>query len=69
MKISITDGLTGETIERPMNADELAQWELDKAESEAKKQAEAEKATAKAAAETKLAALGLTADDLRALGL
>lgn len=69
MKISITDGLTGETIERPMNADELAQWELDKAESEAKKQAEADKVVAKAAAEAKLAALGLTTDDLKALGL
>ena len=32
-------------------------------------QAEVEAATAKAAAETKLAALGLTADDLKALGL
>jgi hypothetical protein len=32
-------------------------------------QAEANKAQAKAAAESKLAALGLTTDDLRALGL
>lgn len=32
-------------------------------------QAEATKATAKAAAESKLAALGLTTNDLRALGL
>jgi len=32
-------------------------------------QAEANKAEAKAAAEAKLAALGLTADDLKALGL
>ena len=32
-------------------------------------QAETAKATAKAAAESKLAALGLTTDDLRALGL
>jgi hypothetical protein len=35
----------------------------------AKAQAEAEAAAKKAAAEAKLAALGLTADDLKALGL
>ena len=35
----------------------------------AKIQEEADKANAKAAAEAKLAALGLTADDLKALGL
>lgn len=35
----------------------------------AKIQGEADKANAKAAAEAKLAALGLTADDLKALGL
>lgn len=36
---------------------------------DAKAQAEADKAAAKATAEAKLAALGLTADDLKALGL
>lgn len=36
---------------------------------EAKAKAEAEAAAKKAAAEAKLAALGLTADDLKALGL
>ena len=41
---------------------------FDKVE-EAKKQAEAEAAAKKTAAEAKLAALGLTADDLKALGL
>ena len=60
---------TGEVVERDMTADELAQWELDKAEAALKAQAEAEKAASKAAAEAKLAALGLTADDLKALGL
>jgi len=35
----------------------------------AKAQAETDKAAAKATAEAKLAALGLTADDLKALGL
>jgi hypothetical protein len=41
----------------------FAQWDAWKAEQDAKK------ATAKNAAEAKLAALGLTADDLKALGL
>jgi hypothetical protein len=48
------------------------QKEIDAAIKEVKAdeaQAEATKATAKAAAEGKLAALGLTTDDLRALGL
>jgi len=60
---------TGEIIERPMTASELADWqELEKKaklDAEAKLQAEAKKA----AAEAKLAALGLTPDDLAALGL
>ena len=49
-----------------------SQKEIDAAIKEVKAdeaQAEANKATAKAAAEGKLAALGLTTDDLRALGL
>lgn len=60
---------TGEIIEREYNDEEMAQWEIEKAEADAKKQAELDKAAAKAAAEAKLAALGLTADDLKALGL
>ncbi len=58
-----------EYIDREMNAAEFAQYKIDQADYEAK-QAEAEaKAQAKAIAEGKLAALGLTTDDLRALGL
>jgi hypothetical protein len=64
---------TGEVIERELNAEEIAQQEIDEANYLAAKaiaDAEAEaKAQAKAAAEGKLAALGLTTDDLRALGL
>ena len=67
--IKIHNATTGEVIERDMTADELAQWEADKAEAEAKVQAEITKSAAKAAAESKLTALGLTADDLKALGL
>lgn len=58
---------------REMNANELAEYEarvaLDLA-NEAAKEAEIKaKADAKSAAEAKLAALGLTPDDLKALGI
>mgnify|MGYP007090480905 CR=1 FL=1 len=55
-----------------LEGDAPTQKEIDAAIKEIKAdeaQAEATKATAKAAAEGKLAALGLTTDDLRALGL
>ena len=60
---------TGEIIEREMNADELAQWEADQESAQLVKEQEAEAAAKKALAEAKLAALGLTTDDLKALGL
>ena len=64
---------TGEITERKLNEEELAQQQIDQAAYEAAEAiglAEAEaKAQAKATAEGKLAALGLTTDDLRALGL
>jgi DNA-binding NarL/FixJ family response regulator len=63
----IFDAATGEITERPLNTQELAQRELDMAEAEAQ-QAEAEaKATARESALAKLAALGLTADEVAAL--
>jgi uncharacterized membrane protein YqiK len=60
---------TGEIIERKMNAEELAQYENDQTEAEAIAIKQSEAKAAKAAAEAKLTALGLTADDLKALGL
>jgi hypothetical protein len=64
---------TGEIIERELTADELAQAEVDKANSLALKnaqaEAEAKELADKASATAKLEALGLTADDLKALGL
>ena len=60
---------TGEEVLRDMNAAELAQLAKEVAEREALEQAQAEAQAKKAAAEAKLAALGLTADDLKALGL
>lgn len=62
----IHNATTGEIIEREMNDEEIAQFNKDIKDA-AKRKEEAE--AAKAAAETKLAALGLTADDLKALGL
>jgi len=60
---------TGETVERELNKAEKDQEKIDEAAiAIIKTEAEA-KATAKATAEGKLAALGLTLDDLRALGL
>jgi len=67
--IRIHNTQTDEVIDREMNDDEFAAYEIDQANYQAElAQAEA-KAQAKAAAEGKLAALGLTTDDLRALGL
>lgn len=64
---------TGEVIERELTSDELAQQEIDEANTlaeKAKQETEAvTKAEAKAAAQAKLAALGLTVEDLQALGL
>ena len=60
---------TNEIIDREMNNAEYAKYQADQA-AEVIRQAETEaKAQAKATAESKLAALGLTTDDLRALGL
>ena len=72
-KTTITNALTGETIEREMTEAEQAERDafLAKVESEAKVEAneQAAKQSAKEAAQAKLAALGLTTDDLKALGL
>lgn len=67
--IKLVNAETGEEIERKMNAQELAQYEKDKAEAQATATKQAETESAKSAAQAKLAALGLTADDLKALGL
>lgn len=60
---------TNEIIERDMNAEELAQYEKDQLEIAAKTKITQERLEKKLAAEAKLTALGLTADDLKALGL
>ena len=68
--IQIHDATTDEIIVREMTNEEQASFDAANAESLA--QSEEIKASAKAAkeaAEVKLAALGLTAEDLKALGL
>jgi hypothetical protein len=64
--IKIHNAATGEVIEREMTPDELAQLTNERANAAERI---ATKEEAKASAEAKLQALGLTADDLKALGL
>ena len=52
-----------------MNAEEFKQYQKDMLETQKRKDDEAKAVAAKAEAQAKLAALGLTADDLKALGL
>lgn len=67
----VYDCATGETQTIPLTAEEIAQYEIDKIESEQRQatiQAEIEaKAEAKAAALAKLTALGLTEDEAKAI--
>jgi hypothetical protein len=62
---------TGETTERPLTAEEIAQREVSAAEAAARQAAEEAEAQAvadaKASARAKLTALGLTADEIAAL--
>ena len=67
--IKIYNCETNETIEREMNAQEYAQYELDQLAAVQLKAAMETKTAAQTAAQAKLEALGLTADDLKALGL
>jgi hypothetical protein len=67
--IRIYDCETNETIDREMTNDEFAKYEADQVIVQAAALEAQAKADAKAAAQTKLAALGLTVEDLQALGL
>jgi hypothetical protein len=62
--IKIHNAETGEVIEREMNAEELAQWEKDKAEADAKEEAKAQAAATKAAL---LSKLGITEEEAKLL--
>lgn len=64
--VRIHDMATNIITDREMNDEEFAQYEADQA---ARVVAEEEATAAKAAAQAKLTALGLTVEDLQALGL
>ena len=67
-QMTIYNAITGETITRDFNADELAQYETDQAQATKDATAKAKADTAKAAArQAVLDKLGLTADEVAAL--
>jgi len=68
-KITVHNVETGEIFERDLTEQEIAQSAIDKTETERLLAERETRAQAKIAAEGKLAAIGLTTDDLRALGL
>jgi phosphoglycerate-specific signal transduction histidine kinase len=63
------DASTNEVIERVSTSDEIKEVKKLQSEIEARREAEEENAQAKLVAQAKLAALGLTTEDLQALGL
>ena len=67
--IRIHDLTTNEIIDREMTDQEYEQHLVQKALDDAEAQAATQAAANKASATAKLEALGLTADDLKALGL
>ena len=67
--IRIHNAETNEIIDREMNDEEIVTYEADQKAEKLLQEAIAKAAAKKAAAEAKLLALGLTADDLKALGL
>lgn len=66
---TIVNAETGETESREMNDLEFEAYQAIQAELADEATAKAKAEADKAAAQAKLAALGLTADDLKALGL
>ena len=67
--IRIHNVTTDEVIDREMTDVEFAAWKEEQAQIKAADDLQAAKEAAKEAAQAKLAALGLTTDDLKALGL
>jgi hypothetical protein len=68
-KEKIVDALTGEITWRDYTEKEIQEVEAAQAAELVKSQEQAERLAAKAVAQAKLEALGLTIDDLKALGL
>ena len=67
VRIHNTD--TGEIIDREMTDAELVQYEIDQIHEQTRQAKIQAQIAAKEAAQAKLAALGLTVEDLQALGL
>ncbi len=67
--IFIVDAQTGKSTLRELNAQELEQLQKDQALEQAEASNQIATKEAKEAAQAKLAALGLTTDELKALGL
>jgi hypothetical protein len=65
--ILVVNAETGETNERPMTSDEIAQLKIESDELKAKKAEADAKAAARASALAKLADLGLSAEEIAAL--
>jgi hypothetical protein len=65
--VRIHDLATGEIVDREMNADEIKQMELDAANAKIKADAIAAKEATRNSALAKLAALGLTPEEISAI--
>jgi hypothetical protein len=67
LKALIVDAITGESYERPLTAEEIADREIMKLEAEARQAEQDAKVASRLSAIEKLAALGLTEDEVGAL--
>ena len=67
LKALIVDAATGESYERPLTAEEIADREVMQAEAEARQAEQDAKAAARVSALEKLSALGLTDAEVGAL--
>ena len=67
LKALIVDAITGESYERPLTAEEIADREIMQLEAEARQAEQDAKAAARVSALEKLSALGLTEDEVGAL--
>jgi hypothetical protein len=63
----IFDAATGETIERPLTAEEIAELEIMQAEEQARQAEQDAKAAARVSALAKLKELGLSQEEIEAL--
>jgi hypothetical protein len=67
LKALIVDAITGESYERPLTAEEIADREIMQLEAEARQAEQDAKVASRLSAIEKLAALGLTEDEVGAL--